>query len=139
MRSAHHDEAPASVLALIVAANGRIDPHGMQTLDGLNAFERLGIRRERFLELARGCLDDMDSPSCQRSWRRPPTVAYMDALLNRVDDAAHRMLVCRLAAAVITADGCISIDERLVYSHVLGRWRVSQAMVTQAILHDTTR
>ena len=49
------------------------------------------------------------------------------------------MLVCRLAAAVITADGCISVDERMVYSHVLGHWRICQSMVTQAILHDPTR
>jgi hypothetical protein len=27
----------------------------------------------------------------------------------------------------------------MVYAHVLGRWRVSQSMVTQAILHDTGR
>lgn len=66
-------------------------------------------------------------------------MTYIDALLDRVDDMTRRVLVCRLAAAVITADGCVSVDERMVYCHVLGRWHVSQSMVTQAILHDTTR
>ena len=136
---AHRNEAAASVLALMVAANGRIDPREMQRLDELQAFERLGIRRERFLDLARGCLDDVGSTLCECSWLRSPALAYIDALLDRVDDPAHRMLVCRLAAAVITADGCISVDERMVYDHVLGRWRVSRSMVTQAILHDPTR
>jgi tellurite resistance protein len=138
-RSIHPDEAAASVLALMVAANGRIDPGEMQTLEALQAFEHLGIRRERFLELARGCLDDVGSTLCECSWLRAPAVVYIDALLDRVDDTARRMLVCRLAAAVITADGCISGDERMVYSHVLGRWQVSQSRVTQAILHDPTR
>lgn len=136
---AHRNEAAASVLALMVAANGRIDPREMQRLDELQAFERLGIRRERFLDLARGCLDDVGSTLCECSWLRAPVAAYVDALLDRVDDTAQRMLVCRLAAAVITADGCISVDERMVYSHVLGRWRISQSMVTQAILHDAAR
>jgi tellurite resistance protein len=136
---AHRNEAAASVLALMVAANGRIDPREMQRLDELQAFERLSIRRERFLDLARGCLDDVGSTLCECSWLRAPAAAYIDALLDRVDDTAQRMLVCRLAAAVITADGCISVDERMVYSHVLGRWRISQSMVTQAILHDTAR
>jgi tellurite resistance protein len=138
-RLTHRDEAAASVLALMVAANGRIDPCEVQALDGLQAFERLGIRRERFLELAHGCLDDVGSTLCECSWLRASAVAYIDALLDQVDDMTSRMLVCRLAAAVITADGCISVDERMVYSHVLGRWRVSQSMVTQAILHDTAR
>jgi tellurite resistance protein len=137
-RSIHRDEAAASVLALMVAANGRIDPREMQTLDALQAFERLGIRRERFLELARDCLDDMGSTLCDHSWLRAPAVAYIDALLDQVDDPAQRLLVCRLAAAVITADGCVSSDERMVYGHVLGRWRISQSRVTQAILHDPT-
>lgn len=123
----------------MVDANGRIDPREMQALDALQAFERLGIRRERFLELARGCLDDVGSTLCECSWLRAPAVAYIDALLDQVDDMTIRMLVCRLAAAVITADVFISVDERMVYSHVLGRWRVSQSMVTQAILHDTAR
>jgi tellurite resistance protein len=121
----------------MVAANGRIDPREVQTLDALQAFERLGIRRERFLELARACLYDVGSTLCECSWLRAPAVAYIDALLNQVDDSRSRMLVCRLAAAVITADGCISADERMVYSHVLGRWRVTQSMVTKAILHGT--
>lgn len=138
-RSVYADEAAASVLALMVAANGRIDPREMQTLDALRAFERLGVRRERFLELARGCLDDIGCTLRECSWLRLPALVYIDALLDRVDDPARRMLVCRLAAAVITADGCISVDERMVYSHVLGRWRICQSMVTQAILHDPTR
>ena len=138
-RSVHHDEAAASVLALMVAANGCIDPREIQTLDALQAFKRLGVRRERFLELARGCLDDVGSTLCECSWLPANAVAYIDALLDRVDDTARRMLVCRLAAAAITADGCVSLDERLVYRHVLGRWRVSQSMVTQAILHDPMR
>jgi len=36
-----------------------------------------------------------------------------------------RVLVCRLAAAVITADGLVTHDERLVYEHALARWRIS--------------
>lgn len=138
-RSTHRNDAAASVLALMVAANGRIDPREMQMLDELQAFGRLGIRRERFVKLARDCLDDVGSTLCERSWLRAPAAAYIDALLDRVDDTAQRMLVCRLAAAAITADGCVSSDERMVYSHVLGRWQISQSMVTQAIMHDTAR
>lgn len=132
LRNIHQDEAAASVLALIVAANGRIDPRELQTLDELRAFDRLGVGRDRFLELARACLDDVGSTLCECSWLRAPDAAYIDAMLDRVDDPASRMLICRLAEAAITADGSISMDERLVYAHVLGRWRISQSMVMQA-------
>jgi tellurite resistance protein len=136
-RNDHPDEAAACVLALMVAANGHIDPSEMQALDALQAFESLGIRRQRFLDLARTCLADVGSTLCECSWLRSPAVAYIDALLDRVDDSARRILVCRLAAAAIAADGCISTDERLVFNHVLARWRVSQSMLTQANVHDT--
>lgn len=51
----------------------------------------------------------------------------------------RRMLVCRLAGAAITADECVSADERMVYSHVPGRWQTPQPRVTQAVLHEPTR
>lgn len=135
-RIAHQDEAAARVLALLVVANGRIDPREMETLEALQAFDRLGVRRERFVELARGCLDKVGSTLRDCSWLRAPDAAYIDALLQRVEDPARRMLVCRLAEAAITADGCVSMDERMVYEHVLGRWRICPSMVTQAIRLD---
>lgn len=136
MRSVHAGEAAASVLALMVAANGRIDAREMRALDGLDAFTRIGIRRARFVDLAQGCLDDIGSSLCECSWLRTPALSYIDALIDRVEDPRERLLLCRLAAAVITADGVVSVDERMVYSHVLARWHISQHMVTQAILHD---
>lgn len=129
-------EAAAGVLALMVAANGRIDAREMQMLDELDAFSRIGVRRERFVELAQGCLDDIGSSLCECSWLRVPALTYIDALLHGVVEPRERLLLCRLAAAVITADGVVSVDERMVYGHVLARWRISQSMVTQAILHD---
>jgi hypothetical protein len=135
-RTAYQDEDAARVLALMVAANGLIDAREMQMLDALQAFDRLGIRRDRFMDHARGCLDDVGSMLGECSWLRAPFVSYIDTLLDRIDDPERRLLICRLAAAVITADGSISMGERLVYEHVLGRWRISHSMVTQAILHD---
>ena len=63
----------------------------------------------------------------------------IDALLDAVPGTNDRMLVCRLAAAVITADGRVTHDERLVYDHALARWRINQCDVTQAILDDRVR
>ncbi len=54
----------------------------------------------------------------------------------RFPTKSDRILVCRLAAAVVTADGRVTHDERLVYDHALVRWRISQSDVTHAILND---
>ena len=53
------------------------------------------------------------STFCERSWLPTPAITYIDALLDRVDDPARRMLVCRLAAAAITAGGYLSVDDRM--------------------------
>lgn len=132
-------EAQARVLALMVAANGRVDPRELQVLEDLGAFERIGVTRERFVALAQECLHDVGAGLAEATWLRARDQAYLDSLLEAVTDPNERLLLCRLAAAVVTADGRVSGDERLVYDHVLARWRVSRVMVTQAILQRVER
>jgi hypothetical protein len=132
-------EASAHALAMIVAANGHVDQRELDVLDQLDAFRRVGVSRERFVELARSCVADVGVHLSERSWLCADHLAYVDALLDAVPNPDDRMLVCRLAAAVITADGRVTHDERLVYDHALARWRIVPSQVTQAILHDQHR
>mgnify|MGYP001166020851 CR=1 FL=1 len=135
-RESLRSEAPARVLALMVAANGRFDPKEMDTLESLDAFRRLGVPRQRFEALVGDCMNTVGHHLGECSWLRAPDQAYVDRLLDAVVDPKQRLLLCRLAAAVITADGRVSNDERLVYEHALTRWQVSAAMVAQAIRED---
>jgi len=132
-------EAAARVLALLVSANGRVDPRELRMLDELDAYGRLHIARERFVELAEVSVDGFGSEVCDSGWMPGDAIAEIDELLDEVVDPALRLLVCRLAAAVITADGCVSSGERAVYDHVLSRWHLTQSMVSKAILHDRVR
>jgi hypothetical protein len=129
-------EAAARVLAVMVAANGRIDARELEALDELEAFARLGVPQERFVALARECLHEIGSGLGECSWLRARDMVYLDRLLDAVTNPQQRLLLCRLAAAVITADGRVTHDERLVFDHVLARWHVSRSMLTEAILHD---
>lgn len=135
-RETLRSEAPARVLALMVAANGRFDPKELETLEGLHAFERLSVPRERFERLVEDCLKSVGHALGECSWLRAPDQDYINRLLDAVVDPKQRLLLCRLAAAVITADGRVTNDERLVYEHALTHWHVSAAMVAQAIRED---
>ena len=97
------------------------------------------MSRERFVDIARSCVADVGVHLCDRSWLCADHLTYIDALLDAVPDKSDRMLVCRLAATVITADGRVTHDERLVYDHALARWRINQSDVTHAILDDRVR
>lgn len=130
------EPAAAWVLALLVSANGRIDDTELARLEGLRAFERLGIAQQDFVELARRCLVDIGAGLCERSWLRSSDIYYADALLDAVSDPAMRLLVCRLSAAAISADGKVSADERLLYGHMLARWRIHPDAVTQDFRSD---
>lgn len=134
--SARSAEAPARVLALMIAANGRLDERELRALEDLDAFRRIGVPRERFMELGRACLQEIGSRLCEKSWLSFEDRRYLDRVLSEVRDPNERLLVCRLAAAVITADGRISGDERLVYEHTLATWHISQTMVSHAIMND---
>ncbi|HMO47878.1 MAG TPA: hypothetical protein PKB14_17830 [Rubrivivax sp.] len=130
------NEAPARVLALLVAANGSVGDQELSMLSSLDAFERLGVSRERFVELAQQCIDEVGAGLCERSWLRTTDLIYVNGLLDAVHDDSLRLLVCRLCAAAITADGRISSDERMVYDHTLAHWHIRQDQVSHAILHD---
>jgi hypothetical protein len=131
----HEGEAAARALALMVSANGRIDPAELSMLDRLDAYRRMGVSRERFAALAQECLED-HTRSLQGPWRRLTEQRYVDEVLLGVSNPQQRLLVCRLAAAAITADGRVTSDERRLYDHALASWRISQNMVTRAIMKD---
>lgn len=136
MQTAPVAETLASILAAMVAADGHVDEREMRALDALDAFHRIGVTRDHFADLAHVCMKDIGAGLCEASWLRASHVLYLNGLLDRVPDPIERLLVCRLAAAVITADGRVTHDERLVYEHALAHWNISQTMVSHAIKED---
>ncbi len=123
-----HDttDAAARVLAAMVAANGRVDRRELQALEALDAFRQLGVSRERFAALA----DDGVSSRGGAPWA---SLEPSHAMLAAVTDRAQRLQLCRLAAAVITADGEVSPDERRAYERVLAHWCITPQMVRSEI------
>lgn len=132
-------DASARVLALMVAANGHVDSRELEALEELDAFKRLGVPRARFVALARDCLQEVGMGLEECSWLCARDLAYVDQLLEAIPDAQERLLICRLAAAAVTADGQVSSGERLLYDHVLARWHINRSMVTDAILQHVER
>ncbi len=129
-------DSAARVLALIAVANGRLKDSEMQTLERLDAFDRLGVSRRRFLQLAARDREDVGARLDAQGRLQPCDLLYLDHLLDEVRDRPTRLTVCRLAAALITADGRVSAGERAAYEHMLARWGLSEADVTQAIRSD---
>lgn len=121
-------DAAARVLALLVSASGRIDDRALQVLDESDAYRRVGVDRDRFIALARTCICEVGANLCERSWLRESDQLYLDRLLDAVTDPQQQLLVCRLAAPALAADGCISDDERMVYEHALARWHISPSV-----------
>lgn len=128
-------DAAARLLALMVATRGQIVPLDMGILDRHDAFDRLGISRERFLELAEDSLGAMAGAQLECSWLQANDQAYVDRLVQGVTDVRQRDLVCRLATAVVMADGNPPHDDRLVYHHVLSHWRLDQAALVDLPRH----
>lgn len=118
----------AMLLAIVVSANGRIDAREVAELERLQAFDRLGVRRDRFLDVAESALEEFGATLSQTQGMRLSDRSLMIALQLAVGGPEHRLLVCRLSAAVITADGRVTGDERQVYASLLGHLGVTQTM-----------
>lgn len=139
METPSTSEAPARVLAVMVAANAGIDDCELGVLDELDAFRRLNVSRQRFVDLVHTCVRDIGANLCEHSWLCAADEAYVDGLLDAVTDPELRLLICRLADAVIAADGAVTPGERLIYCHALTRWRISQERVSTVTLREQGR
>jgi hypothetical protein len=129
-------DAAASLLAIVVSANGRIDAREVAELDRLRAYRRLGVRRGKFIAMADSALGEMGLALSQSQSLRLCDRARLLQLQQAVVDPGLRLLVCRLSAAVITADGRVTTDERLVHATLLSQWDVTDTMVAHAIMRD---
>lgn len=132
-------EVPARALAVMVAADCGMDDCEMRLLDELDAFRRLNVNRQRFVELVRTCVRDIGANLGEHSWLCTADEAYIDGVLDAVTDPELRLLICRLADAVIAAAGAVTNSERLIYCHALTRWRISQERVSEATLRERDR
>ncbi|NWG74951.1 MAG: hypothetical protein HXY24_10150 [Rubrivivax sp.] len=129
-------EAAARVLALILAVDGRADPREIDALADDRALARLGVSAERFVELAREYEAEAGSRRSTHNYLHLSDIERLDALLAQVLGRELRLLVCALAARVITADGSIRDIERMVFDHMLARWGLTRSMVSRAILAE---
>ena len=124
-------DAPAQVLALILSGDGSVSQRALRLLDDLGAFDRLGVDRNRFIELARDCNCTVAPGLCERSWLSDEDIAHAEALLDAVGEPDDRILVCRLAAMAMEDDGLVTHGARLMFDHVLAHWRIDQAALAK--------
>lgn len=129
-------EALARAVVLALVADDAIDERETELLARLDAFARIGLPEPVVLRLSQEMLRHLQGRFRDKPWLSLADTALLDEVLDGVRGSAQRLLVCRLVAGVITADGTVSPAERLVYEHMLMRWRISRADVAQAIRAD---
>ncbi len=135
-RDTDSPQAMARLIALLIVADTRLDPRELAMLDELDAFTRLGLERAEFMRVAGALCDELGERLQQRPWLSLSERLLIEAELQAVRDPAKRLLVARLGAAAITADGRVQDSERVLFDHLLLRWGLTRADVSQAILAD---
>jgi hypothetical protein len=126
-------EAMAGVLALVLVADTTLSSEELQALDELGVCDRIGLAHPAFMAIARGfearLAQRVGSPDAPRL----PDPALVNQVLDRVHNPGLRLLVARLAAGLIVADGRVRGVERRLYLHMLSRWGLSEWLVAEAI------
>jgi hypothetical protein len=105
-------------------------------LDELNVCERIGLTRSEFMALAKGFCAELSQRMGPADSLRLSDPLLVDEVLGRVRNYGLRLLVARLTAGLIVADGRVSGVERRLYQHMLARWGLSDRLVTEAILAE---
>lgn len=128
--------AMAQVLAMVMATSPGLDTHEVGMLEQLDAFRRIGLSEPAFLRIAREYHRGVCQGLSRHEYLYPDDLEVIDEILDRVHDAGHRLLLCRLAGCVITADGHVRDVERVVYDRMLLRWGYTRASLSRAILTE---
>ena len=125
-------ELPASLLALIVAADGGLSAPAMRRLEARDAFRHLAVSRERFAELVADWCHRIDPDLCDRSWLSAGDIAQAEPLLDGVQLLDDRLQVCRLADAAVEDQGLVAQGARLLLDHARARWHLAREALAQA-------
>ena len=66
-------------------------------------------------------------------WLRLSDRLLLLALQQAMNVSGLRLLVCRVSTALITADGRVTADERLVNASLKSQWRVSDRALPRMV------
>jgi hypothetical protein len=130
-------EAMARAIALVMVIDTELDPTEIDVLDRLDAYGRLGLGRSRFMDVARDFCAGLRERMGDADHMSLADVSLIDECLAGVRSADKRLLVARMVAGVITADGRVHDIERMAYDHLLLRWGLTRRDVSQAILAES--
>jgi hypothetical protein len=124
----------AHVLAMVMATHSEFDPRELRMLEGLDAFRRIGVSEPAFLRIARRYRAGSCRDLARHQWLHAVDLDTVDRILDEVRDPDQRLLLCRLAGCVITADGHVDEIELEIYDRMLLRWGYTRESVAKAIL-----
>lgn len=128
--------ALAHVLALVMATHSESDPREVRLLEQLDAFRRIGMSEQAFLRIVRQYRQGACHDLAGHDWLHLDDAEVVDDVLDAVRDTRHRLLLCRLAGCLLTADGRIRETQRMIYDRMLLRWGYTRTSVSQAILAE---
>lgn len=129
----------ARLLAIAVAANGRIDPREVAALDQLDAYGLLAVGRNRFLRMAEEAVKEIGTGLSETQMLRLSDRSRLLLLQFAVEDPKQRILVCSLSDAVIHADGEVTPGERQIYDLLIRHWALPPATVAELPLPNRAR
>lgn len=129
-------QAMARVLALVLIADTELGPEELQALEDLSVYERLGVSRAEFMGIAQHFCAHLGQRMGPADTLRLSDPQLVNEVLAGVGHYGLRLLVARLAAGLIVADGRVRAAERRLYLHLLARWGLSERLVTAFILAE---
>jgi len=126
----------AGVLAMIMASHSESEPSEIRMLESLDGFASIGISKAQFMRLYGRYRSGPCQALCEHGQLTLDAMEVLDDLLGEVHDSRNRVLLCRLAACMLVADGHVEDVEREIYDRMLYRWGYTQSTVARAILAE---
>jgi uncharacterized tellurite resistance protein B-like protein len=118
-------EAAARIVALALLADGHLCDREMSVLNRLDVAPQLGLSPVRLQQVVREfCEDVQQSERLHWSGADPLDEDVLQGLLADVSHPAQRLVVLRLCARIVEADGRITEGESRVIDVACAHWGV---------------
>jgi hypothetical protein len=118
-------QTAATLVALILIADGELANRELAALDRHNIAELIGVPRDVLIQAVIDRCRALLMRGASSEAVRVLDLEQVEQMLDRVTDPALQSLVCRAMLVLSKADGRITAPEQTLLRHALSRWNLS--------------
>ena len=126
-------EAMSRVVAMMIVTDAHIDDREIAVLDRADAYQSLGISREKFMRVARDYCSELVAEASELGETLLIDPDRVDNVIDCIDQVDEQIVAARLLLIVMAADYKQEKSELALLDHIFDRWQLTHDQVAGTV------